>query len=106
MNWLKWKPVCNFQLSVSMNSFSHLLLAPEVATQLYPHQKKALTFLMEREREVKTAEGVYSSMWLMRKTMSGHGVWTHLVTEKEVYEEPQESKGAILADDVRYSLFY
>ncbi|SJL05573.1 uncharacterized protein ARMOST_08933 [Armillaria ostoyae] len=74
--------------------------APEVATQLYPHQKKALTFLMEREREVKTAEGVYSSMWLMRKTMSGHGTWTHLVTEKEVYEEPQESKGAILADDM------
>ncbi|PBK61189.1 hypothetical protein ARMSODRAFT_965191 [Armillaria solidipes] len=67
--------------------------APKVATQLYPHQKKALT-------EIMTAEGVYSSMWLMRKTMSGHGTWTHLVTEKEVYEEPQESKGAILADDM------
>ncbi|KAK0464993.1 SNF2 family N-terminal domain-containing protein [Desarmillaria tabescens] len=74
--------------------------APEVATQLYPHQKKALTFLMEREREIKTPEGVFSSMWLARKSMSGHDTWTHIVTEKEVYEEPKESKGAILADDM------
>ncbi|KAG7450692.1 uncharacterized protein BT62DRAFT_885418 [Guyanagaster necrorhizus] len=73
---------------------------PEVATQLYPHQKKALTFLMEREREIKTSAGIFSSMWLMRKSLSGHESWTHIVTEKEVYEEPQESKGAILADDM------
>jgi hypothetical protein len=28
--------------------------------------------------------------------------WYHLVTQQEVFEEPQEAKGAILADDVRH----
>lgn len=86
-----------------MSSFgrSFSSLAPEIATTLYPHQKKALTFLLERERETTGPNGTFSSLWRRHKTgMNGRDFWVHAVTEKEMFEEPQEAKGAILADDV------
>lgn len=73
----------------------------EVATQLYPHQKKAITFLLERERENVGAGGGRSSLWQHRyNPLSRQTTWFHVVTHNEVYEPPKESKGAILADDV------
>lgn len=72
-----------------------------MATKLYPHQKKALTFLLEREREVPGPDGQYSSLWQRRQVPgSKHISWYHSVTQKEVFQEPKEAKGAILADDV------
>ncbi|KAF8973576.1 SNF2 family N-terminal domain-containing protein [Flammula alnicola] len=74
--------------------------SPEVATSLYPHQKKALTFLLEREREKIGTDG-FSSLWQKRFNPSSfRTTWFHLVTQKEAYEAPQEAKGAILADDM------
>ncbi|CAA7268014.1 unnamed protein product [Cyclocybe aegerita] len=74
--------------------------SPEVATKLYPHQKKALTFLLEREREQPGADG-FSSLWQRKiHPLTQRPSWLHLVTQKEVYEPPQEAKGAILADDM------
>lgn len=75
--------------------------APEVGTKLYPHQKKALTFLLERERERLCANGSYPSLWNQKHNLfSGRLSWQHTVTSKEVFEEPREAKGAILADDM------
>lgn len=74
----------------------------EIATTLYPHQKKALTFLLEREKESIAPGGRTSSLWQMR--ISAHSQiksWVNLVTQKEVFKEPKECKGALLADDVR-----
>jgi SWI/SNF-related matrix-associated actin-dependent regulator of chromatin subfamily A3 len=74
----------------------------EVATPLYPHQKKALTFLLERERERKGPDGKYSSLWQERRnSLSRHTSWFHIVTQKEIFQAPEDCKGAILADDVR-----
>ncbi|KAF8519105.1 SNF2 family N-terminal domain-containing protein [Hysterangium stoloniferum] len=91
----------------------------DIQTKLYPHQKKALTFLLEREGEISgpardpdskdlqplTArwEGKYSSssLWTVRKDPSGRIVsWMHAVTNREVYSEPKECKAALLADDM------
>lgn len=75
--------------------------APEVSTPLYPHQKKALTFLLEREREQASSEGHSVSLWQPRlNPFTGQTSWTHLVTQREAFSEPDEAKGAILADDV------
>ncbi|KAJ3989558.1 SNF2 family N-terminal domain-containing protein [Lentinula detonsa] len=75
--------------------------ASEIATPLYPHQKKALTFLLEREREKPDQGGHFSSLWRRHKNgINGQDFWVHAVTEKEIFEEPQEAKGAILADDM------
>jgi SWI/SNF-related matrix-associated actin-dependent regulator of chromatin subfamily A3 len=74
---------------------------PEVKTQLYPHQKKAVTFLLERERERMRQGGVPSSLWQAKPDpFSQRMTWQHMVTSKEVHAEPAESKGAILADDM------
>ncbi|KZP31164.1 hypothetical protein FIBSPDRAFT_724894 [Athelia psychrophila] len=73
----------------------------EVGTTLYPHQKKALTFLLEREREKTGPDGTYSSLWQRRvHPHTGHPSWFHIVTQREVFQEPIECKGAILADDM------
>ncbi|KAL0580823.1 hypothetical protein V5O48_001199 [Marasmius crinis-equi] len=74
---------------------------PEICTKLYPHQKKALTFLLEREREKETGDGTFPSLWTRQDNpLARQTSWVHLVTGKEVFEEPQDSKGAILADDM------
>ncbi|KAF8898921.1 SNF2 family DNA-dependent ATPase [Infundibulicybe gibba] len=73
----------------------------DIGTKLYPHQKKALTFLLERERERVGPDGKYSSLWQFRRNPLSHqDTWFHIVTQKEVFEQPQEAKGAILADDM------
>ncbi|CCL98504.1 uncharacterized protein FIBRA_00503 [Fibroporia radiculosa] len=73
----------------------------EVATKLYPHQKKALTFLLEREREHVGPLGKHTSLWQERyNPLSGQISWYHVVTQRETKEEPQEAKSAILADDM------
>jgi SWI/SNF-related matrix-associated actin-dependent regulator of chromatin subfamily A3 len=78
-----------------------------VATQLYPHQKKAITFLLERERERVSAGSGFSSLWHHRyNPQSRQTTWFHVVTQNEVFEPPKESKGAILADDVRFYEYY
>lgn len=72
----------------------------EIATRLYPHQKKALTFLLDRERE-RPASDSFSSLWQTRNShFTGKMSWFNVVTQKEVSEAPKEAKGAILADDV------
>ncbi|KAH7885941.1 SNF2 family N-terminal domain-containing protein [Phlebopus sp. FC_14] len=75
--------------------------AYEVGTPLYPHQKKALTFLLDREREKPCFDDRFSSLWQSRQhPHSGQFSWFHIVTQKEVFQEPPEAKGAILADDM------
>ena len=76
----------------------------EIAPKLYPHQKKALTFLLDREKEQEASDG-FSSLWQKRcHQLTGRTIWLNVITQKEVYEAPKEPKGAILADDVRFFL--
>lgn len=71
-----------------------------VATTLYPHQKKALTFLLDREKD--KGSGGSGSLWQVRKDASGRPrAWYNPVTGKEYQKEPPMEKGGILADDVR-----
>lgn len=100
----KLNPVRRFRFLLRMINVLTMsdLLAADVATQLYPHQKKALTFLLEREREKTGSDGNYSSLWQKRQhPLSRQISWLHIVTQKEIFEEPREAKGSILADDVR-----
>lgn len=78
--------------------------APEIGTLLYPHQKKALTFLLEREQEIDRGNQS-STLWqCLPNPITGQKAWCHLVTQTELFEAPRESRGAILADDVSATL--
>ncbi|KZV93796.1 hypothetical protein EXIGLDRAFT_612562 [Exidia glandulosa HHB12029] len=74
--------------------------APDVATKLYPHQKKALTFLLEREREITQPNGQHSSLWKRRRDRYGRETFYNIVTSRETVDPPTESKSALLADDM------
>ncbi|KAI9513071.1 SNF2 family N-terminal domain-containing protein [Russula earlei] len=72
----------------------------EIGTLLYPHQKKALTFLLEREQEIDRGSQ-RSTLWqCVPNPITGQKTWCHLVTQTEHSELPRDSKSAILADDM------
>ncbi|KAI0673352.1 SNF2 family N-terminal domain-containing protein [Trametes maxima] len=74
---------------------------PEVATNLYPHQRKALTFLLAREQEWDAVDGKKLTLWQERINPLSHQTsWVNVVTQAEVFTRPDEAKGAILADDM------
>ena len=99
--------MCVYAACVNVPSDAYISIkGSEVATQLYPHQKKAITFLLEREQERVSASGS-SSLWQHRRNpLSRQTTWFHVVTQNEVYELPRESKGAILADDVCFYEYF
>lgn len=102
---------------------------PMVTTKLYPHQKQALAFLLEREK-LRSVEDVLKStatnasrhangssngktltdeddemisLWRPRRDMYGRHVgWHNVVTEVEIAADkpPPQCRGAILADDM------
>lgn len=93
--------------------------SPLLNTKLYPHQKQALAFLLDRER-LRTVDGVLNrkngndeksdlvedgliSLWKPRKDLYGRFIgWQHVVTEVEIGSDrpPPQCRGAILADDM------
>lgn len=94
-----------------MNAIEKMLIKTspdsDVATTLYPHQKKALTFLLDREHEKPLQEGQFSTLWRSHiDHMSQQKRWVNLVTEEETPDEPKEAKGAILADDVCQQIYF
>lgn len=89
-------------------------------TKLYPHQKQALAFLLDREK-LRTIDAVLNkkmnkhangegeqedeliSLWRPRKDLYGRFIgWQHVVTEVEIGSDrpPPQCRGAILADDM------
>lgn len=90
-----------------------------VHTKLYPHQKQALAFLLDRERlrtidavlnkklpkktDGNDAEDELISLWRPKKDLYGRFIgWQHAVTEVEIGSDrpPPQCRGAILADDM------
>src|SRR6266550_760925 len=102
MSWQRRNLVRKCIVSLSNNASP--VTASDIATTLYPHQKKALTFLLEREREISGPDGSYPSLWQSRTNpWSRQMTWFHVITQKETFEEPLEAKGALLADDVCFA---
>ena len=95
---------------------------PMVTTKLYPHQKQALAFLIDRERlrsipDVKARRSKQSnsenmtkeeeeemiSLWRPARDVFGRFVgWHNVITEVEIGSDkpPPQCRGAILADDM------
>lgn len=94
-----------------------------VTTKLYPHQKQALSFLLDRERgtdpapvkeghpdissnsseEVVIVEEKLHGLWRSRRDHRNRIVgWSNVVTEAQIdgASPPPQCRGAILADDM------
>ena len=53
------------------------------------------------EREGEQPLSTNTALWQERyNPISGEKSWFHIITQRELFEEPRLAKGAILADDV------
>jgi SNF2 family DNA or RNA helicase len=71
-----------------------------ITTALLPHQKKALTFLMQHELEDDSADGTGQtfSLWRPKVDERGNKQWQHAVTDQILMQKPGPVRGGILAD--------
>lgn len=83
-----------------------------IKTELLPHQKQALEFLVDHEhykdqqQDSQQQDGTSSrdennakfSLWKHTVKANGKEVWYHVITGQEVREKPQPARGGILAD--------
>lgn len=92
--------------------------SPLIRTQLFPHQLKAISFLLERERErsfedaqdtakskckddSSSADNAVSLWKVIRSRVDGSiRTFHNVVTQHQQSEEPEICRGAILADDM------
>ncbi|EXJ71754.1 uncharacterized protein A1O5_05564 [Cladophialophora psammophila CBS 110553] len=70
-----------------------------VHTRLYRHQKKALTFMKQREQAWSFKDSL-DSLWVKEVDETGELIYTNLVTEQSQRNEPLESRGGLLADQM------
>lgn len=84
---MKWIAHCGFDCLI--------FIGENISTPLYPHQRKALSFLLEREQELVGPAGKAVSLWQCNGSS-----WQNSVTSDLVYTKPEECKGALLADDM------
>lgn len=73
---------------------------PRVLTPLLAHQKQALYFMTEKEKEQPAgndADGSYS-LWRLRVRNNGQRTYFNVITGKEERTKPAEIQGGILAD--------
>lgn len=70
-----------------------------ITSDLMPHQKQALHFLMEHERsDYEDQESPQHSLWKFAPKPNGRSAWYNVITGHEVMEKPQPIQGGILAD--------
>jgi len=71
-----------------------------ITTPLLPHQKQALTFMLQHEqrRTFGKEESEHSSLWRQKKRANGDIIYREVVTGISVKEEPPQVLGGLLAD--------
>lgn len=85
----------------SIDDFPETESSDRLKSTLYKHQKMALTFLIQRERDfdVFDKKSVISSFWKAVKHVN-QTVYKNLLTGAIVTSPPREAKGGILADEM------
>ncbi|TVY46997.1 putative SWI/SNF-related matrix-associated actin-dependent regulator of chromatin subfamily A member 3-like [Lachnellula occidentalis] len=75
--------------------------APSViATPLYVHQKKGLTFMIKREGGWQYDDSQEEDLWVKEIDEFGHVKYTNTITEMSQSHEPPDSRGGLLADQM------
>ncbi|GBF65306.1 DNA repair protein [Trichophyton mentagrophytes] len=69
-------------------------------TQLLPHQKQALGFMMEKEkpRKISTNEAENNSLWRVEQKGNGQRVYREIISGVTLAAEPPQVLGGLLAD--------
>ncbi|RMZ71960.1 helicase-like transcription factor [Pyrenophora seminiperda CCB06] len=73
--------------------------SPLITTELYPHQKQALHFMIEHEQATAGEDGE-DPLWKPHFRNNGHKYYIHRITGEEVAGQPKRTLGGILADEM------
>ncbi|ORZ08775.1 SNF2 family N-terminal domain-domain-containing protein [Lobosporangium transversale] len=74
-----------------------------MTTTMYRHQKQALYFLLEREKQEDYSDNEknkLTSLWRVRQQLHRHPTYLNVVTSQETTVKPISMRGGILADDM------
>ncbi|KAF1850690.1 SNF2 family helicase/ATPase-like protein [Cucurbitaria berberidis CBS 394.84] len=73
-----------------------------IKTELYPHQKQALYFMVDKEQDHTGAEhdDRKDSLWKPHYRDNGRKSYIHVITGEERQTKPKHSLGGILADEM------
>jgi hypothetical protein len=73
-----------------------------IRTELYPHQKQALYFMVDHEQEhtVEEYDQRKDSLWKPRFRNNGRKSYVHVITGEETEVKPRPALGGILADEM------
>ncbi|KAF2846659.1 SNF2 family helicase/ATPase-like protein [Plenodomus tracheiphilus IPT5] len=73
-----------------------------INTELYPHQKQALYFMVDKEQDHSGAEhdDRKDSLWKPHYRDNGRKSYLHVITGEEMTEKPKSNFGGILADEM------
>lgn len=80
----------------------------DMASTMYRHQKQALYFLLEREKQEDYSDNEknkLTSLWRVRQQLHRHPTYLNVVTSQETTVKPTSMRGGILADDVSFFFF-
>ncbi|RYN98955.1 hypothetical protein AA0119_g6703 [Alternaria tenuissima] len=73
-----------------------------ITTELYPHQKQALYFMVDHEQEhpPEIYDQRKDSLWAAKYRNNGRKYYVHVITSEQVEEKPRPGLGGILADEM------
>ncbi|EMD62368.1 hypothetical protein GGP41_002105 [Bipolaris sorokiniana] len=76
--------------------------SPLIKTELYPHQKQALHFMVDHEKDHSSEEFDQrrDPMWTTKTRDNGRISYVHIITGEERAQKPAPSLGGILADEM------
>jgi hypothetical protein len=76
--------------------------SPLIKTELYPHQKQALYFMVdhEQDRSAEEFDQRRDPMWTTKTRDNGRISYVHIITGEERAQKPVPSLGGILADEM------
>jgi hypothetical protein len=73
-----------------------------ITTELYPHQKQALYFMVDKEQEpsIEEYDQRKDSLWKPKHRDNGRKYYQHVITGEETETKPMPNFGGILADEM------
>ncbi|KAE8449030.1 hypothetical protein EG329_008618 [Mollisiaceae sp. DMI_Dod_QoI] len=84
------------QNQIQSEMVHELELDPRITTELLPHQKRALYFILQRERGVATGD---LSLWKIEGTQDRR-YYRYSLHNVRIAECPEDNRGGILADEM------
>ena len=90
-------PIDLFADAAEQDALSDAYAPQALSTELYKHQKQALTFMMQRERGW-AMDGNYKDIWREEHDSFGRSVYQNLVSGMKQMTRPDQFRGGLLID--------